>query len=193
VNIKIAIASGMIIASLGLYLLACLVFDRYTMAYPHSDAEPVVEPGPMMPNNGRNMDTCSLSTRYPQEVRRWCTLIDKYASQNGMQPELVAAVILQESGGDPNAYSTSGAVGLMQIMPRDGIAAGFQCANGPCFASRPTMQELFDPEFNISFGSKMLAGLLGSTGELTSALAAYGPIDSGSRYAAKVIAIMEEY
>jgi len=44
---------------------------------------------------------------------------------------LIAAVILQESGGDPSAYSSSGAVGLMQVMPRDGIAAEFMCVNGP--------------------------------------------------------------
>ena len=56
------------------------------------------------------------------------------------------------------------AVGLLQVMPRDGIAADFECANGPCFASRPTIAELLDPAYNLEYGTRMLAGLINRLG-----------------------------
>jgi soluble lytic murein transglycosylase-like protein len=106
---------------------------------------------------------------------------------------LIAAVILQESGGNSMAYSSSGAVGLMQVMPRDGLAAQFQCVNGPCFASRPAIAELQDPAYNIEYGTRMLAGLVSRTGEVREALKAYGPMDRGYSYADTVLAIYENY
>ncbi len=57
--------------------------------------------------------SCSLSQAYPEAIRQWCEQIERYASENGLDPNLLAAVILQESGGNPRAYSKSGAVGLM--------------------------------------------------------------------------------
>lgn len=101
--------------------------------------------------------------------------------------------MLQESGGNPKAYSHSGAVGLMQIMPRDGIAASFMCINGPCFGSRPTIKELEDPEFNIEFGTRMLSGLISKYGNVRDALKFYGPMDVGYNYADKVLAIYENH
>ena len=136
---------------------------------------------------------CSLGPRYPNSVRQWCDLIERYAAESGLDAGLVAAVMLQESGGNPDAYSKSGAVGLLQVMPRDGLAADFQCPNGPCFASRPTIDELKDPEFNLRFGTRMLAGLLKKYGSLQDALKFYGPANVGYTYADKVLAIYTAY
>ena len=98
-----------------------------------------------------------------------------------------------ESGGDEAAYSSSGAVGLMQVMPRDGIAATFECINGPCFASRPTIEELLQPEFNVEYGSQMLAGLVSNLGSPREALKAYGPMDVDYSYADRVLSIYDNY
>jgi len=136
---------------------------------------------------------CQVSQEYPQKVLRWCNLITRYAIKHNLPPDLIAALIWQESGGSPSAYSRSGAVGLMQIMPRDGIATKFKCPNGPCFAKRPTIDELRDPEFNIKFGTRMLAGLFKRNGSLREALHAYGPMDGGYYYADKVLSIYERY
>lgn len=138
-------------------------------------------------------DDCQLSRRFPAAILQWCGLITHYAEKRGLSPDLVAALIWQESGGDPQAYSNSGAVGLMQIMPSDGLAAGFMCANGPCFSSRPASTELQDPEFNISYGTRMLAGLLKRNGSLREALRSYGPMDAGYSYADKVMGIYNRY
>jgi len=136
---------------------------------------------------------CTLPTSYPQDVLQWCDLIEDSAQEAGLPAALIAAVILQESGGDPLAYSSSGAVGLMQVMPRDGIAAEFMCVNGPCFASRPTIEELQDPAYNIAYGSQMLAGLYAKYGSYREALFHYGPMNIGYHYADLVIKIWENY
>lgn len=143
--------------------------------------------------NKQVKDNCSIDTGYPEAIQQWCGLIDQTASQYNLPANLIAALILQESGGQPQAYSTSGAVGLMQVMPRDGIAASFQCANGPCFASRPTIDELENPAFNIDYGTRFLSGLVAKRGSLREALFAYGPMGVGYYYADKVLAIYEAH
>jgi hypothetical protein len=136
---------------------------------------------------------CQLSAQFPQSVQQWCDLIQHYASRRGLSPNLVAALILQESGGDPQAYSHSGAVGLMQVMPRDGLAASFMCHSGPCFTNRPSINELQDPEFNISYGTKMLANLAQKYGDIREALKAYGPMDVGYYYSDIVLGLYQQY
>jgi soluble lytic murein transglycosylase-like protein len=136
---------------------------------------------------------CSLPSSYPPAIHQWCQAIEISAQKAGLPASLIAAVVLQESGGDPLAYSSSGAVGLMQVMPRDGLAADFMCINGPCFASRPTIAELQDPDFNLAYGSQMLANLYAKHGTYREALLRYGPMDMGYRYADLVLKIWENY
>jgi hypothetical protein len=142
-------------------------------------------------DSSQSNSTCSVSNQFPGEILQWCGLITHYANLRGLNPDLVAALILQESAGNPVAYSKSGAVGLMQVMPRDGIASTFMCVNGPCFRERPSIAELENPEFNISYGTKMLAGLITKHGNLRDALKSYGPMDVGYYYADIVLAIFE--
>jgi hypothetical protein len=136
---------------------------------------------------------CSLSSQFPNSIRQWCALIEKYSQENFIDPGLVAALMVQESGGDPGAYSSSGAVGLMQVMPNDGLAASFQCATGPCFSGRPNIQQLQDPEYNIAYGTRMLSDLIQKYGSIREALKSYGPIDVGYYYADLVLGIFNNY
>ena len=136
---------------------------------------------------------CSLPSSYPENIQRWCPLIDDNASKYSIETKLLAAIMLQESGGNPDAYSKSGAVGLMQVMPRDGIAESFMCINGPCFTNRPAMDELFDPQFNLDFSSRMLSNLFEKYGNWRDALKAYGPMDMGYGYADIVLSIYQNY
>ena len=138
-------------------------------------------------------NSCTLSNQYPAEILQWCSLIETAAQETGLPANLIAAVMLQESGGASDVISSSGAVGLMQVMPRDGIAADFMCINGPCFASRPTIEELLDPAYNVQFGSQMLAGLVSRHGSYREALFRYGPSDIGYYYADLVLKIWENY
>jgi soluble lytic murein transglycosylase-like protein len=164
-----------------------LASDREPISTPVATAqtEPIAQSNPQPDTTAG----CSLGAAFPQSVRRWCDLIERYAAQNGLDPNLIAAVMLQESGGKADALSHSGAVGLLQVMPRDGKAASFQCVNGPCFRSRPSMSELYDPEYNIRYGVGMLAGLVQRHGSVREALRSYGPGDAGYSYADRVLAI----
>ncbi len=69
-------------------------------------------------------------------------LIKKYSKKIGWDWRLLTAVIYHESRFNPNANSWAGAVGLMQLMPSP--AKKFGCKN------------LYDPEQNISAGTKYL-------------------------------------
>ena len=133
--------------------------------------------------------SCTLDGSYPDTILRWCKSIIEHATYNNIDPNLVAAIILIESRGLPQAYSNSGAVGLMQVMPRDGLAESFQCQNGPCFADRPTMMELFNPDYNISYGTELLSDMYFQTNSLREALKRYGPANIGYTYADEVLQI----
>ncbi len=133
------------------------------------------------------IESCQFQQYYPVEVLPWCALVEEQAALHQIDPLLIAAVMLVESGGQPQVVSHSGAVGLMQVMPRDGIAADFVCINGPCFSNRPTMEELKDPAFNIAYGTRMLAGLIQRNGSAREGLKAYGPGDVGYWYADLVL------
>jgi hypothetical protein len=140
------------------------------------------------------VDECKSNTHIPESVRLWCEPIVENATQHQLDPILVAALIEVESGGTADAVSLSGAVGLMQIMPRDGLASQFECINGPCFANRPSMQELYDPVYNIHYGSNYLRGLINRyDGDTREALNAYGPEEMDYRYADLVLSVYQSY
>ncbi len=201
-RVQFAIFPSIFLGILGILLFASLAKTQETVlasasnpAGPAEAASPTAIRMTATPSNPahRVSQGCSLPAKYPPAVRQWCELIEKYAGQVGLEPKLIAAVMLQESGGNPKAYSKSGAVGLMQVMPRDGLAASFQCNGRPCFSSRPSMAELFEPEYNISYGVRMLAGLVQKTGSLRSGLRSYGPMDVGYYYADLVLKIYQNY
>ncbi len=86
-------------------------------------------------------------------------LVNSVGRCYGIDPKLLLAVIEVESGFNPNAVSTVGAMGLMQLMPYTGSAMG--------------ATNLFDPEENVIAGAKYLAIQLNRFGSLELALAAY--------------------
>src|SRR5262245_16496034 len=87
-------------------------------------------------------------------------IIDKVAKEQGVDATLVKAVIQVESGFEPRARSSAGAVGLMQVMPSTAKQYGV------------TGRRLYDPRANIEAGIKHLKSLLDHL-PLHLALAAY--------------------
>jgi soluble lytic murein transglycosylase-like protein len=182
---------GAFFGSLLVCFLCCILTAGNTSVSSPTKARAAAAVKPAV--KGKNNQPCRVSSQYPEDILQWCDLITANAQKSGLAPDLIAALIWQESGGDPQAYSKSGAVGLMQVMPRDGLAANFTCVNGPCFSSRPSIAELQDPEFNLDYGTGMLAGLVKRSGSLREALKSYGPMDVGYYYADKVLGIYKQY
>lgn len=123
-------------------------------------------------------------------ILRWAPLIEKAARKYNLDPALIAAVIEQESGGNPTAGSRAGAIGLMQLMP--GTARGLGV-------------DPYNPEQNIDGGSRYLTIQLKRFGNIEQALAAYnaGPgnvyngnylyISETQNYVRNVPALMDKY
>jgi soluble lytic murein transglycosylase len=91
-----------------------------------------------------------------------------HAANYDLDPALLAAVIYRESRFDAGARSSSGAIGLMQLLPE--TAKGIALHTG---GSRFRVADLYDPEINVRYGAFYLRRLLTKYGDERLALAAY--------------------
>ena len=99
--------------------------------------------------------------------------------------ELINAVIAAESGGNPNAVSKAGAVGLLQILPSTARDPGFG-VTGLEGTDEEVVAQLEDPEINRRLGSEYLSALLHRYhGDTVLALVAYNAGSSRADRAAK--------
>lgn len=89
---------------------------------------------------------------------RWAKQITAASQATGVPEAIIRAVMRQESGGNPNARSPVGAIGLMQFMP--GTAAGM--------GINPA-----DPEQAVLAGAKYLKANFDKFGSWKKAIAAY--------------------
>jgi hypothetical protein len=89
----------------------------------------------------------------------YAALVRKYAQLFGVDQRLIQKVIAAESGGDPNAVSSAGARGLMQLMPATAAELG--------------VTDPHDPEQSIRGGTQYLAQLLEKFPDQRTAVAAY--------------------
>jgi len=94
--------------------------------------------------------------------------LTKAARSAGLDPNLAAAVALQESAFNPLAVSSAGARGLLQVMPAVGAELS-RAAGMPRFDP----SALFDPSTNATLGCLHLADYRRRFGSVARALAAY--------------------
>lgn len=99
----------------------------------------------------------SMGTVHYSPVR---SMIITVAARLKVDPALVQAIVAVESSFDPRAISPKGAIGLMQLMPQT--------------ASRYDVSDPFDPQENLTGGTRYLRDLLNRFGgDLPQVLAAY--------------------
>ncbi len=105
----------------------------------------------------------TLARRIARSVQEECMLF-------GQDPNLVLAIMANESDFNPNIVSNVGAVGLMQVMPHWKKVLNLQ-------------QELTDPEISIRAGIQILGFYQQMYRDVDLALTAYnrgpGPVDFG--------------
>lgn len=104
-----------------------------------------------------------LSPYWGPAVAQWEPHILRYARRENLDPDLVAAIVWRESYGLADTRSVAGAIGLMQVMPQE-----------EGYSTRPTTEELLDPDINLAVGTAVFTQILDETrGDLFAALAAY--------------------
>ena len=87
-------------------------------------------------------------------------LVQANSNAWGVDPDLIRAVMANESGFNPNATSSAWAQGLMQLMPETAASLGVTNA--------------YDPEQNVWGGTRYLRSMLDRFGgDVTKAVAAY--------------------
>jgi soluble lytic murein transglycosylase len=103
--------------------------------------------------------------RYPLHYQ---AIVRGHSRNYRLDPALLAAVIYQESKFKANARSTSGAIGLMQLLPD--TAEGIAVHTG---GTQFRVDDLYNPEINVRYGAWYLRHLLQKYGDERTALAAY--------------------
>ena len=107
-------------------------------------------------------------------------MIDDIAVRSGVDPNIVKAIIKEESGGNPSAIGDNGeSIGLMQIQPKH---------------HQKRMEELgivslFDPQENVILGCAILSDLYDKYGNYEDALSVYnsGNTVDGRDYAERIL------
>jgi soluble lytic murein transglycosylase-like protein len=95
----------------------------------------------------------------PPPARDWRTLVQDAALRTGLPPAFVESVARVESAMQPEAVSSKGAVGVMQLMPS---------------TARALSADPRDPAQNIDAGARLLRDLLIKyDGDVVKALSAY--------------------
>ena len=106
-----------------------------------------------------------LRARYPLEFEH---ILRGHASNHGLDPALLAAVVYVESRFDPEAESAAGAIGLMQLLPD--TAKGIALRTG---GEQFVVSDLRDPEINVRYGAWYLDHLWSRYEDTRLVLAAY--------------------
>ena len=114
-------------------------------------------------SNRRTVPPQTFSGYYVQPTRnggQYRDMVNTHAQNYGVDPDLILAIMGQESGGNSRAVSPKGAGGLMQLMPGT--------------ASDMGVRNVFDPNQNIMGGTKYIAKMLRRyKGNIEKALWAY--------------------
>jgi soluble lytic murein transglycosylase-like protein len=110
---------------------------------------------------------------FGEPVHSYDKLIAAHASKNGVPEALVHRVVLRESRYNPRLIGRGGCIGLMQIKLATARGVGYS----------GSAEGLLDPETNLTYGVKYLAGAYRTAGG--NADRAVGYYTTGYYYAAK--------
>jgi hypothetical protein len=134
----------------------------------------------------------SVPSGLSERMSMWEDRLKELCEQYEVEPDLARAVMRMESGGNPNAISHAGAMGLMQLMPSTAKGLGVDPK---------------DPERNLEGGIKYLSQLADKyNGDYVKTLAAYNagpsrvdsyggipPFPETQRYVKNVLALYRKY
>lgn len=111
------------------------------------------------------LSICSFNILFPLKFK---ATIKSVSEKENVSPVLVASIIKNESNFNSSAVSSSGAIGLMQVLPATG-----KWVYEKYFGENFHESLLLDGEMNIKIGVKYLAYLFEKYGDETYVLACY--------------------
>ncbi len=103
---------------------------------------------------------------YPKKYSEY---VERYSEEYDIDENFIYAVIKTESGFDPDARSNVGAVGLMQLMP----IAFKEVSNNIEDNKGLKYSDMYNPEYNIMYGTWYLDYLYEQFGSYELTIAAY--------------------
>lgn len=110
-------------------------------------------------DGGTSFQDVMLKTYGSQSTESMDVIFKEAANRYGISENLLKAVAKAESNFNPNAVSSAGAQGVMQLMPATAKSLG--------------VEDSFDARQNIMAGAKYLKSNLDKFGDVSLALAAY--------------------
>jgi hypothetical protein len=114
-----------------------------------------------------------------EEQERYAEAVAKNCVGKGLNPAIVSAMIVVESGGNPLTVSTSGDLGLMQVNAKiHARSFDFEQKN------------LLNPEENIDIGTSILKLMVDRHGDEKAIQAYNGLLSEKREYAPKVLATL---
>lgn len=106
------------------------------------------------------INAAGIDTDLPGEYQQYC---EEIGQAYGICPELLEAIIEEESGGDPDAVGSAGEIGLMQVYPKYHMNR----------AESLGVYSLFAPHGNILVGADYLAELFAKYEDVGTVLMVY--------------------
>ncbi len=122
-----------------------------------------------------------------ESIERFVHYAFKAASEFRLDPHLILAVMAVESGFNPDAQSSAGAQGLMQVHTRV-HSSKFEPFGGP--------EAAYDPVANIKVGARILSEYVNRYGTVAAGLKAYVGAalhDTDGGYGSKVMSRQAEF
>lgn len=103
-----------------------------------------------------------------KQIDQWDSQIVNAAKKYNIDPNLLKAIMKQESSGKPNEVSNQGAVGLMQLLPSTAAELGYS-------------GDLTDPQTSLYAGAAYISKMLkAKNGDLQKAISAYNAGPAGN-------------
>lgn len=118
------------------------------------------EKAPLRPDAGEAESKLGIAW-LPDTVKRWQPQIEKYSSEYGIDPNLMAIMMTVESGGDPNADSGV-ARGLMQITDPTAEDINNRIIDP---GKKKTDYDLKDPDTSMEFAAVYISHLIAQYGD----------------------------
>ncbi|MGA1823573.1 MAG: transglycosylase SLT domain-containing protein [bacterium] len=128
---------------------------EYTTPWLFSERVVVNTPLPIVKNDDDSEKTKLRLDHLDKKAKKFLSIAMEQGSRFKVNPQLIMAIMQTESSFNPWARSSSGAVGLMQLIPRHGAKEAYRYVYDK--NKTPSRNYLYNPENNVQLGAAYLS------------------------------------